>query len=472
MEKSRPHQKSARYAQRKPADDSRSSASPSPTDLLRLQRTIGNHAVSQLVASGAASVQRRFADRDMPEGVELSAVVQARLADAIVAMTPGAPSDLHAKVTAAVQDSALHSLPSWLLANGLPLRAEDVIRRATELGGGSTLTEPAAPGEQRTEVSGPELPGTKHPGAEVDSVATAPAPGAWLVEKPDEPFGKLVETGGGGRTAIWLTRESAVKKFGNRWLFGANNPLETRQGVKFVIMLPPGMAAAERPKLAAARGVQIDEVLFTNTGDPKLANPFKGQGDNARRISQTNQARALAHETITRYLTTLGFGDIGGAPVEQWLTKASVTSMANPQVFAGGGVIDPANVEADTSPADRGQRHIRLNENNHTWGTLVHELFHVLEHSSIMNFSFDNPIGYDLQEGITEYLTAEATGCEVRTDHAKQATMYLRATEFVRGEVGGGFISLADLADVFFNGIAGRREAADKLAKRWGEARG
>lgn len=469
MHKSRPHQKSARYAQRKAADDSGDSTPP--TDLLRLQRTIGNHAVSQLVTSGAASVQRRFADRDMPEGAELPAVVQARLADAIVALTPAAPSDLHAKVTAAVQDNVLHSLPTWLLANGLPLRADDVIRRATELGGGSTLAELTAPGEQKAEVSGTGLSGTKLPGAEGGSVATAPAAGAWRVENPDAAFGKLVENGGESRTAIWLTRESAFNKFSNKWLFGADNPLVVRKGVKFVIMLPPGLPSAERSKLAAARGVQFDEVLFTNTGDPKAANPFKGQGDDAGEIPLTNQARALAHETITRYLTPLGFGDIGGAPVEQWLTKASVTLIANPQVFAGSGVIDPANVEADTSPEGRGLRHIRLNENNHTWGTLVHELFHVLEHSSIMNFSFTNPIGHDLQEGITEYLTAEATGCDVRTDHAKQATMYLRATEFVRREVSGGFISLADLADMFFNGITGRQEQADRFANRWNEAR-
>jgi hypothetical protein len=240
--------------------------------------------------------------------------------------------------------------------------------------------------------------------------------------------------------------------------------------VKFVIMLPPGLPSAERSKLAAARGVQFDEVLFTNTGDPKLAKPFKGQGDKDGKIPLTNQARALAHETLTRYLTSLGFGDIGGAKVEAWLTTASVTLIADPQAFAGSGVIDPTNVEADTSPAERGLRHVRLNEKNHTWGTLVHELFHVLEHSSIMNFSFTNPIGYDLQEGITEYLTAEATGWDVRTDHAKTATMYLRATEFVRGEVSGGFIALADLADMFFNGTAGRWEQAIKFAKRWDEA--
>ncbi|MFC6090307.1 hypothetical protein [Saccharothrix lopnurensis] len=417
---------------------------PPEQELLRLQRTAGNRAVRRLVAHDPVPVQRRFASADMPLGVELSAEVQQRLPAALAALGVPLPADLRGRLATAIADEQLHPLPAWLAANGIEPSAEDVIKKATELA------------------------------AEHGSGTTAP-PSAWEVHGASAENGKLVERDAPARTVFWAKRDRAVELWGRKWLFGDRNPLATRPRVRFVVLLPMGFPPSARERLAAALDVPLAEVLFTNAGSlsPAPGKPsaeFVDEGGQRRFPSAAEKLRP-ALDTVRDYLAGLGLTRIDEQAVEKWLATAGVTAR-DKTAFAGPGVIDAANVEGQTTPEARGSRNVVLNTDNHTWGTLVHELFHVLEHPDVMNFSFDNPIGADLQEGITEFFTSEATGFDVRTDHAKKSTMYLRATEFVRDEVGAGRIARAELVEIYFNGIGGAvLDRAREFGKRWEDQR-
>ncbi|MFT7841428.1 hypothetical protein Q5530_35285 [Saccharothrix sp. BKS2] len=423
---------------------------PPEQELLRLQRTAGNRAVRWLVAHDPVPVQRRFASADMPTGVELSAEVQQRLPAALAALGVPLSADLRGRLATAIADEQLHPLPAWLAANGIEPSAEDVIKKATELGAGAGL-------------------GTEH-----ESGTTAPTAG-WEVQGAPGGSGRLVEREGPARTAFWTTRDRAVEMWGVKWLYGDRNPLATRPGARFVVLLPMGFSPAARGQLAAALGVPLAEVVFTNAGSLRPAQgealaEFVDEGGK-RRFPPPEDRQRLALDTVRNYLAGLGLTRIDEQAVEKWLATAGVTAR-DKTAFAGPGVIDAANVEGQTTPEARGSRNVVLNADNHTWGTLVHELFHVLEHPDVMNFSFDNPIGADLQEGITEFFTSEATGFDVRTDHAKKSTMYLRATEFVRDEVGAGRIARAELVEIYFNGIGGAvLDRAREFGKRWQDQR-
>jgi len=72
-------------------------------------------------------------------------------------------------------------------------------------------------------------------------------------------------------------------------------------------------------------------------------------------------------------------------------------------------------------------------------------------------------MGGTARECAAEYLTAQATGVDFRTDHAKSSTMYLRATVFVGDMVGSGTVSLAELVDIYFNGTATQKEKVNLL---------
>jgi hypothetical protein len=163
-------------------------------------------------------------------------------------------------------------------------------------------------------------------------------------------------------------------------------------------------------------GVPPENVIVIGKNDAMPANKIEREAeiDAARRIVQD-------------YLYRIGeAGTIG--PVQ----------FSRPNTFASG-------VEGVTDP---GTHLIRINGGFHTTGTIVHEMFHSLSHpahDSVFNVS--NPVN----EGLTEYLTNEATGHDRR--YARDGTgTYTAEAEAIRRAIQSGAITDEDVRNAYFRG--------------------
>jgi hypothetical protein len=107
-----------------------------------------------------------------------------------------------------------------------------------------------------------------------------------------------------------------------------------------------------------------------------------------------------------------------------------------------------ANTEGITSTKrDVGTRCVFMNASNFTVRAIVHELLHALSHLAM------NSIGWI--EGLTEYLTLQATGLTMRTD-VKGSTIYSRDVAALRHAMNQTGVTENELVQAYFGGAMGR----------------
>jgi predicted Rdx family selenoprotein len=98
---------------------------------------------------------------------------------------------------------------------------------------------------------------------------------------------------------------------------------------------------------------------------------------------------------------------------------------------------------------------IYINSNNHSIGTIVHEIFHTISDTTL-TISLGR-----LEEGVTEYITCKAMNILVRKDK-KGYPIYDSEVQILRDKVKAGELSEQDILEAYF---FGRDDKKDKLWK-------
>lgn len=110
------------------------------------------------------------------------------------------------------------------------------------------------------------------------------------------------------------------------------------------------------------------------------------------------------------------------------------------------------HVEAITTPGPVGDRDVYLNPNNHNVFTLAHEDLHRIEHPSLQ--APGSRLTPGTVEGMTEYMTQDASGLDFRTGGVpgQRGFTYRNETEAVRNSISSGQYTSQDVQRTYLRG--------------------
>jgi hypothetical protein len=221
-----------------------------------------------------------------------------------------------------------------------------------------------------------------------------------------------------------------------------------KPGTLWVVFLPSGIAPDQRKVIAEELKTPEEDIKFTNARDDviTLEDGTQRQGSEKAKVGRSKQL-------VLNYLHSVGITVLDGAKVEDALEKSKVTFFESNswEVFLLKQDVrhSAEATEGITTPGPRGSREVGLNKAIYTLPTIVHELFHVLEHESLRDYI------PGMCEGITEYWTSRATGVDFRCDRSGEGRVYGDNIRFIRNALANGIVTESDLQKGYFHGEKG-----------------
>jgi hypothetical protein len=238
-----------------------------------------------------------------------------------------------------------------------------------------------------------------------------------------------------------------------------------KRGKRFVAQLPRALTTDELAGLAHQLGCDPGHIHFITAIPPKVepskssrsmfdSGPFR-QPEQPEQQQQNSLNQAV--QRVRAYLANVGITKLDDQAIAAVLEKQSKhvaflhenQSSHGMRLFMHGhGGTSPESTEGLTKTGPeypRFERPTGINIENHTWGTLVHELFHGLEHPKLRNLSDM------LVEGMTELLTQRATGLDVRCSR-DGGEVYKQNVQLLRMALDRGVIDDQQIRDAYFHG--------------------
>jgi hypothetical protein len=247
-------------------------------------------------------------------------------------------------------------------------------------------------------------------------------------------------------------------------------PLEkhlARKGKQFVAQLPRALTGDELNEVAQQLKCELGQIHFITKIPPKVqeveTGPMYGSRFHVKSDAEQKQEDLhngelrVAVERVRAYLSKVGITQLEDKAIEDALKQQSqhVTFLHQTErsremslFMRGVGGASPESTEGltRTDPQfKRFERPTAINIENHTWGTVVHELFHGLEHDGLRALSDM------LVEGMTEILTQRATGLDVRCARGNRA-VYSQNTQLIDMALERNVINDQQIRDAYFHG--------------------
>lgn len=430
-----------------------------PQAILHLQRTVGNAAVARLIEAQQRQPDSRGDDRGHNQPVQRSTVSD-------VLRSPGRPLDddtrteMEARLGADFSDVRLHT--DTVAQDS----AAEVGARAYTSGSHVVIGDGGADKHTLAHELTHVIQQRKGP------VAGAENGSGLVVSDPSDRFERAAEEnarrvmsgqpaqahqglspgyGAAGQPAVQRVadeesereQKTVLVNFGTRGIQVKVHCERKTPNAPWVVFLPSGTDPDQRAAIAEQLQAPEDTIKFTNARNDKV----ELADGSVREASEGAKVRQAA-QLVVRYLRRVGIDSLDQTSVQQALQNVSVTFhgpnmwewVVRQKAFGSAEAM-----EAITSGNPRGNRAVDINEDAYTLPAVVHELFHVLEHTSLSSLEGG------LVEGITEYLTGLATGVDYRCSRDGSRT-YRDEVRFVRDALRLGYVTTQQLQQAYFHG--------------------